>query len=40
MSDVIEKTMQKAAFIKNPTLDDYIKSDEEARRITKELFKN
>jgi 1-deoxy-D-xylulose-5-phosphate reductoisomerase len=38
MSDVIEKTMQKAAFINNPTLDDYIKSDEEARRIAKELL--
>lgn len=38
MSDVIEKTMQKAAFINNPTLDDYIKSDEEARRIAIELL--
>jgi 1-deoxy-D-xylulose-5-phosphate reductoisomerase len=38
MSDVIEKTMQKVAFINNPTLDDYIKSDEEARKIAKELL--
>ncbi len=38
MSDVIEKTMQKAAFINNPALEDYVKSDEEARRIAKELL--
>lgn len=38
MSDVIEKTMQKASFINNPALEDYIKSDEEARRIAKELL--
>jgi 1-deoxy-D-xylulose-5-phosphate reductoisomerase len=38
MSDIIEKTMQKSSFISNPTLEDYIKSDEEARRITKEFL--
>jgi 1-deoxy-D-xylulose-5-phosphate reductoisomerase len=38
MSDIIEKTMQKSSFINNPTLEDYIKSDEEARRITKEFL--
>lgn len=38
MSDVIEKTMQKASFINNPTLKDYINSDEEARKIAIELL--
>jgi 1-deoxy-D-xylulose-5-phosphate reductoisomerase len=38
MSDIIEKTMQKSSFISNPRLEDYIKSDEEARRITKEFL--
>ncbi len=31
MSDVIEQTMQKIAFIKHPTLDDYALTDKEAR---------
>lgn len=33
MSDVIEQTMQEATFITNPTLDDYMNTDAEARRI-------
>ncbi len=33
MSDVIEQTMQEATFIANPTLDDYMDTDAEARRI-------
>ena len=33
MSDVIEQTMQTATFIANPTLDDYMDTDAEARRI-------
>jgi 1-deoxy-D-xylulose-5-phosphate reductoisomerase len=33
MSDVIEKTMSKATFIKSPSLEDYLESDMEARRI-------
>lgn len=33
MSDVIEQTMQAATFIANPTLDDYMDTDAEARRI-------
>ena len=38
MSDVIEQTMQHASFIEKPTLDDYMETDAEARRIAKELF--
>ena len=38
MSDVIEQTMQRATFIAKPTLDDYMETDAEARRIAKELF--
>lgn len=38
ISDIIEKTMQTATFVKKPTLDDYIQSDSEARRIATELL--
>ena len=38
MSDVIEATMSKAAFISNPTYEDYVATDAEARRIAAELF--
>lgn len=38
MSDIIEKTMQKTTFIKNPTYDDYVQTDEEARRIAQEFI--
>ena len=38
MSDVIEQCMQNAVFIDKPTLDDYIKSDKEARAITKRII--
>lgn len=31
MSDVIEKTMERVAFIANPTYDDYVATDAEAR---------
>ena len=37
MSDVIEKTMERAMFIANPTYDDYVATDAEARRIASEL---
>lgn len=37
MSDIIEKTMQKASFVQNPTYDDYVASDAEARHIAHEL---
>lgn len=33
MSDVIERTLQTATFISNPTYQDYVDSDAEARRI-------
>lgn len=38
MSDVIEKTMEKASFILNPSYEDYVETDAEARRIASELF--
>ncbi len=38
MSDVIEQTMQKAIFIANPTLDDYMDTDAEARRIATDIM--
>ena len=36
MSDIIADTLQKCTFVKNPSLEDYIASDAEARRITKD----
>lgn len=36
MSNVIEKAMQKVAFIKKPTYEDYVATDAEARRVTLE----
>lgn len=38
MSDVIEQTMAKATFIQRPTYEDYVHTDEEARRIAVQLF--
>lgn len=38
MSDVIEKAMQKVAFIQTPTYDDYVATDAEARRIAESLI--
>ena len=37
MSDVIEKTMEQATFVANPTYDDYVATDAEARRIASGL---
>ena len=34
MSDIIERVMQKAAFIKKPVYEDYVLTDEQARRLT------
>ena len=34
MSDIIEDTLQKCTFVAQPTLEDYIATDAEARRIT------
>lgn len=36
MSDIIARTMQHVAFIKNPTYEDYLATDAEARKITGE----
>lgn len=33
MSDIIEKTMQKASFMQKPTYDDYVQSNTEAREV-------
>lgn len=38
MSDIIEKTMQKASFIQKPTYDDYVQSNAEARQIAAEMI--
>lgn len=40
MADVIERTMQRATFIRKPMLDDYFESDAEARRIAQELIQS
>ncbi len=37
MSDVIEQTMRKASFIVNPSYEDYVATDTEARRLAAEL---
>lgn len=38
MGDIIAETMQRATFVKKPTLDDYLMSDAEARRIAASLL--
>ncbi|MDR1356913.1 MAG: 1-deoxy-D-xylulose-5-phosphate reductoisomerase [Tannerellaceae bacterium] len=38
MSDIIEQTLQKASFIANPSYEDYVATDAEARRIATELI--
>ena len=39
MGDIIERTMQRATFKAQPTLDDYFATDAEARRIAGEMLK-
>jgi 1-deoxy-D-xylulose-5-phosphate reductoisomerase len=39
MTDVIEKTMQKIAYIERPTLEEYFESDGEARTFAADLIK-
>ncbi|MBB1284025.1 1-deoxy-D-xylulose-5-phosphate reductoisomerase [Flavisolibacter sp. BT320] len=39
MTDVIEQTMQKITFLKEPSLDDYLESDAEARHYAADLIK-
>jgi hypothetical protein len=38
MSDVIEQTMGKVAYIKEPTYEDYVDTDAEARRVALSLL--
>lgn len=38
MSDVIEQTMQRVAFVAKPTYDDYVATDTEARRVANEFI--
>lgn len=40
MSDIIEQCMEEVAFIAKPELEDYVKSDEEARAITHRIIEN
>ncbi len=40
MPDIIEQTMQQATFIKQPTYEDYLATDAEARRIAASLLKS
>jgi 1-deoxy-D-xylulose-5-phosphate reductoisomerase len=40
MSDLIENTLQKTAFVQKPTIADYIESDAEARVFAKEFVAN
>lgn len=40
MSDVIEKAMQQATFVQNPTYDDYVQTDAEVRRLAEEMIKS
>lgn len=40
MSEVIESTMQRAAFVKDPDYDDYVHTDAEARRIAASYIYN
>ena len=39
MSDVVETCMQKVGFVTEPCLDDYVNTDEEARKVAYELIK-
>lgn len=38
MSSLIEKTINKIAYVKQPTYEDYVETDQEARRIASELI--
>ena len=38
MSDVIAECMAKVTFVKIPTVEDYIETDKETRRIAQELI--
>lgn len=38
MSDIIEKAMEKGAFLQTPTYEDYVETDKQIRLLTKELI--
>ena len=38
MSEVIEQTMQRVAFVATPSYEDYVATDAEARRMAEELL--
>jgi 1-deoxy-D-xylulose-5-phosphate reductoisomerase len=38
MSDIIEKCLQKIAFISKPSYNDYVETDNETRRVARELL--
>ncbi len=40
ISDVIEQTLHQTSFIQNPTIDDYISINNEARSIANQIIKN
>ena len=40
MSDIIEETMNSTTIIENPSLEDLMQTDKEARRIATELMTN
>ena len=40
MSEVIAATMDKAPFIAQPTYEDYVAADQEARTIAEEMIHN
>jgi 1-deoxy-D-xylulose-5-phosphate reductoisomerase len=40
MPEIIEQSMQKAAYLKSPNLEDYIQTDKEVRILTSALVKN
>jgi len=40
MSDLIERTMQKSSFMTNPTYEDYVASDAEARKVAMDFIKH
>ena len=40
MSDIIAKTMQKLAYIAEPNYEDYVQTDQDARKLATELIKN
>ena len=40
MGDIIEQTMQRVAFDKNPDYDIYVQTDAEARRVAQSIMNN